>query len=59
MGPEVSAALIQDEIFDMGMNARVRLVAACPAISVRSGISDGETALLLGLGGLGVRLRHP
>ncbi len=59
MGPEVQAALIQDEAFDMGADACVRLVAVRSAISARSGISDGETALLLGLGGLGVRLRHP
>ena len=62
MGPEVSAAVIQHE--DSGADATIR----CRFFAIRGmidttvalhAIPGDETALLLGLGGLGVRLRHP
>jgi len=62
MGPEVSAAAIQHEGFGTDAGIRHRFYAVCGMSGTTvalPAILDGETALLLGLGGLGVRLRHP
>lgn len=62
MGPEVSAAVIQHEVFGTDVGIRCRFVADCAMGGTKFvplAIPDNDTVLLLGLGDLGVRLRHP